>query len=98
LVFIFTAETRSAQRAYFVFLLSAERPESKNQQTFGAKLATVSELPAQVVRLCAKAESFSFAVLSTAKEKDYFFSLRSLRLERSGRLIQLNYPHSRAWT
>jgi hypothetical protein len=34
LIFIFTAETLSTQRTCSIFLLSAERAESKNQQPF----------------------------------------------------------------
>jgi hypothetical protein len=54
-------------------LLSAERAESKNQQPFGPYFAVVPRiLTVRGVSLCSKAEIISFAVISRAKENDYF--------------------------
>jgi hypothetical protein len=44
------------------------------------------------------AESFSFAVLSTAKER-YYSSLCDLRASsEAGGVFSFNYPHSVVWT
>ena len=45
LIMIFTAETPSTQRICLFFLLSAERPESKNQKPCGAIIAIVYKIP-----------------------------------------------------
>jgi hypothetical protein len=52
-------------------LLSAETPKSKNQQPFGVYWCLIAK---SFVQLFPKAGGFSFAVLSTAKEKGIFFS------------------------
>jgi hypothetical protein len=50
-----------------------------------------------MVCLSSEAESFSFAVLSTAKEKKYFLCDLCVSSEAGG-LYPLTYPHSIAWT
>jgi hypothetical protein len=47
--------------------------------------------------LFAKAESFSFAVLSTAKEKDYSFLCDLCASSEAGGLFLLTYPQSTVW-
>ena len=65
---MFTAEAQRTQRNFY-FLLSAETPESKNHDSTGLPIDLADSKFVYKLCLLAKASSFSFAVLSTAKEK-----------------------------
>jgi hypothetical protein len=67
-------------------LLSAETPESKNHNSTGLLVYLAKSMLVNKHRLFAKASSFSFAVLSTAKEKFISSALFASRMsEANGR-------------
>jgi hypothetical protein len=69
--FLFTAEALSTQRSrFFCFPLRGRKAKISNPSGF--KFFNTNKKLSLVFGLYSKAESFSFAVLSTAKENNYF--------------------------